>query len=89
MKHRKRKKVAQLQRRSQLNLEKTSPEELFNELAKFMVQNKSRNSATRAEVAKYFDCSFNKATRILNSFVSEGRISRDTEAENLYWLVLE
>lgn len=83
------KEKAVVQRKSRLDLDKSKSEEIFNDLAKFMINNRNRNSATRAEAAKYFDCSFNKATRMLNGFVSDGKLTRDAQAENLYWLVLE
>lgn len=68
------------------NVDSASPEEIANKVTKFMVNNKNRHSATRSEIARLFDCSINKATRILNSMVSAGKIKRDFQAENTYWL---
>ncbi len=72
--------------RKQFNVDTASREEIANKVAEFMINNKNRHSATRSEIAKLFDCSINKATRILNSMVSTGKIKRDYQAENTYWL---
>lgn len=76
-------------RKSKIKLDEASSEKVFVEVTKFMMNNRYRHSATRAEIAKYFNCSFNKATRLLNGFVSEGKLTKDPQADNLYWLVLE
>lgn len=73
-----------------LNVDKATSEEVFNELAKFMVGNpKGRNSCNRNEAAKFLKCTTNKATRLLKSFVLEGKITRDSDVEDLFWLVIE
>lgn len=77
-------------RRTQLNIEKATSEQIFNELAKFMVANpKGRNSCTRNEAAKYLGCTTNKATRLIKSFVGEGKLIKDVDVDDLYWLVVE
>jgi hypothetical protein len=55
-----------------------------------MISNpKGRNSCDRSEASKFLNCTGNKATRLLKSFVLEGKIKRDREVEDLFWLVLE
>lgn len=85
----KQKTLQKLPRRTRLNLEKATNEQVFNELSRLMINNRNRNSATRAEIARYFDCSFNKATRIVNQFIMDGKITRDAQVDNLFWLVVE
>ncbi len=51
-----------------------------------MTNNRFRNSATRDEVAEFFEISKNKATRLLKSFAVEGRIHKDADATDLYWI---
>ncbi len=75
--------------RGLLNQGKATEEQLFNELAGFMVNKISKHSVTRGELMKYFDCSSNRATRILNTFVLSGKLTKDPDAYNLYWLVVE
>lgn len=77
------------QMRTRLNMEKATQDQIFNDLTNFMINNKNRNSATRSEVKHYFDCSFNKTTRIINSAVLFGKVKRDHEVEDLFWLVLD
>lgn len=74
---------------SRLNIDTAEREEIFNELAAFMINNKYRNSATREEVAQYFNITTNKATRLLKSFCSEKRVNADTNTEHLYWINLD
>lgn len=59
----------------------------FNMIAKFMVSNKNRNSATRHDIQKLFKCSPTLATRAMNRYVNEGKLTRDAVNINLYWLV--
>jgi CTP-dependent riboflavin kinase len=72
---------------SQLKLETATSQEIFNELAKLMIYNKNRNSATRTDVEKHFRCTSNKATRILKKMVTEGRLTKDRKSQGLFWLV--
>lgn len=74
---------------SQLKLETATSQEIFNELAKLMIHNKNRNSATRIDVEKFFKCTGNKATRILKAMVNEGRLTKDHKSQGLFWLVME
>lgn len=77
-------------KRTQLDIETATSEQIFNELAKMMVNNpKGRNSCNRNEAANFLRCSTNKATRLLKSFVLEGKITRDNDADDLFWLVIE
>lgn len=77
------------QMHTRLNLEKSTQDEILNDLTNFMINNKNRNSATRSEVNRFFNCSFNKSTRIINSAIMCGKIRRDHEVEDLFWLVLD
>ena len=72
--------------RSRLNIENADRESIYNELIRFMTNNRLRNSATRDEVAEFFDITRNKATRLLKSFALEGRIRKDSDAVDLYWI---
>lgn len=77
-------------KRTLLNVEKATSEQIFNELAKFMISNtKGRNSCNRNEAAKFLNCTTNRATRLLKSYVLEGKITRDADCEDLFWLVVE
>lgn len=77
-------------KRTQLNIETATSEQIFNELAKMMVSNpKGRNSCNRKETADFLKCSTNKATRMLKSFVLEGKIKKDNDVDDLFWLVVE
>jgi len=82
--------VKPVPKRTPLNIEKATSEQIFNELAKFMINNpKGRNSCNRNEAAKFLNCTTNKATRLIKSFVFEGKLRKDTDVDDLYWLVVE
>ena len=72
--------------KKQFNLDSASRDEVTNRVIKFMVGNKNRHSAKSAEIAKHFDCSVQKASRILNGLVAAGKLRRDYHVENLYWI---
>lgn len=77
-------------KRTLLDIETATTEQIFNELAKFMIANpKGRNSINRNEAAKYLNCTTNKATRLIKSFVLEGKLRKDNDVDDLYWLVVE
>lgn len=78
-----------MKKQTRLDVFKDDINDIFNELTKFMVNNKNRNSITTGEACKFFDCSQNKATRVLNGFVLDGRLTKDLYSDNLYWLRTE
>jgi DNA-binding IclR family transcriptional regulator len=71
-----------------VDISKKTDEEVFNLIAEFMVHSQNRMSAKRSEIAQYFNISYQKASRILNMFTSQGRLKRDHEVDDLYWLEL-
>jgi len=83
------KKKVKTAKRTRLDLETASQYDVLNDLIEFMINNRNRNSATRSEVKHYFNCSFNKATRILHGAVMMGKVKTDHEVDDLYWLVIE
>lgn len=77
-------------KKTSIDVETATSEQIFNELAKFMINNpKGRNSVNRKETADFLRCSTNKATRLLKSFVLEGKIKKDNDVDDLFWLVIE
>lgn len=77
-------------KRTLLDVDTATSEQVFNELAKFMISNpKGRNSVNRNEAAKFLNCTTNKATRLIKSFVGEGKLRKDSDVDDLYWLVIE
>lgn len=61
-------------------------EEKLNMIIHFMLNNKTRDCATTAEIAKKFKMSTSSALRYLKNFTNSGDLIRDNENSNLFWI---
>ena len=61
-------------------------EEKLNKIIHFMLNNKTRDCASTAEVAKKFKMSTSSALRYLKHFTNSGDLIRDNDNSNLFWI---